>query len=202
MKMKRNTLSYLFTVALLIATATIATAQTSTWKIDPAHSQAEFTIRHMGISNVRGRFGNINGTITIDGKDIAKSSVNATIDVTTVDTGMVQRDNHLKSADFFDVAKFPVMTFASKSVSKSGDDYTVVGDLTMHGVTKSVTLRLDAPTKEQIDADGKSTRRGFSATTTIHRQDFGLVWNVPLKSGDFLLGDDVKITLDIEAQKQ
>ena len=187
---------FLATAALALA-ASAALGQ-ATWKIDPAHSQAEFTIRHMAISNVRGRFTNISGTIVLDNKDLAKSNVQATIDAATVDTGVVQRDGHLKSPDFFDVAKFPTMSFSSKSVTRSGDDYTITGDLTLHGVTKPVVLHLDAPANEQIGPD-KKAHRGFSATTIIHRQDFGLVWNGTLQSGDAVLGDDVKITLDIEA---
>jgi polyisoprenoid-binding protein YceI len=198
--MKLAKLTSFFAGALLAATASLASAQ-STWKIDPAHSQAEFTIRHMAISNVRGRFTNINGTIAFDENDPSKSSVNATVDTTTVDTGVAQRDGHLKSPDFFDVAKFPTMTFVSKSVAKSGDEYLVTGDLTLHGVTRSVVLHLEDPGKEQPGMDGKP-HRGFSASTTIHRQDFGLVWNGTLKSGDTVLSDDVKITLDVEAAKQ
>ena len=187
--------------ALLLALSTLVHAQATTWKIDPAHSQAGFVIRHMGISNVHGRFGNVNGEITLDPRDLTKANVNATIDTTTVDTGTPQRDTHLKSADFFDVTKYPTMTFASRTISHSGDDYTVVGDLTMHGVTKSVILHMDAPSKEQTGMEGK-LHRGFSASTTIHRQDFGLVWNGTLKSGDQMIGDDVKVTLEIEAIKQ
>jgi polyisoprenoid-binding protein YceI len=186
--------------ALVAASAAIASAQSTTWNIDAAHSQAAFTIRHMGISNVNGRFGNVSGTITIDPKDFTKSSVNATIDTTTVDTGVAQRDGHLKSPDFFDAAKYPTMTFVSKSIARSGDGYAVSGDLTIHGVTKPVVLKVDAPEKEQLGPDNK-LHRGFSATTTIHRQDFGLVWNGTLKSGDSMVGDDAKITLDIEAAK-
>ncbi|MBB6142561.1 polyisoprenoid-binding protein YceI [Silvibacterium bohemicum] len=187
--------------AVVFATAASAAQAQSTWKIDPAHSQSEFTVRHMAISNVRGRFTNINGIIIFDEKDLAKSSVNATVDTTTVDTGVAQRDGHLKSPDFFEVAKFPTMSFVSRSVAKSGDDYIVNGDLTLHGITKPVVLRLDDPGKEQLGPDNKP-HRGFSATTTIHRQDFGLVWNGTLKSGDNVLGDDVKITLDIEAAQE
>jgi polyisoprenoid-binding protein YceI len=188
--------------AFLAATSLFAQAETSTWKIDPPHSGAEFSIRHMGLSNVHGKFGNVNGTILLDDKDFTRSSVNATVDVTTVDTGVTKRDDHLKSADFFEVAKYPTMTFVSKKITASGDDYHVIGDLTLHGVTKSVDLTMDKPGKEQIGMDGKSIHRGFSATTTIHRQDFGLVWNGTLKSGDNVLGDDVKVSLDVEAVKQ
>jgi polyisoprenoid-binding protein YceI len=197
MQALRNTA--LFT-ATLILTAAAASAQASKWQIDPAHSEADFTIRHMGISNVHGRFGNVNGTLTLDEKDIAKSDIDATVDVTTVDTGVAQRDTHLKSADFFDATKYPKMTFVGKSLSNANGQLQLTGDLTMHGVTRPVTLALDGPSKEQVDPYGK-TRRAFSATTTIHRQDFGLVWNGNLKSGDTVLGDDVKVELDIELIK-
>jgi polyisoprenoid-binding protein YceI len=186
---------------LLLALSTLAHAQVTTWKIDPAHSQAGFTIRHMGISNVYGRFGNVNGEIKLDPQDLTKASINATVDTTTVDTGVAQRDTHLKSADFFEVTKYPTMTFVSKSISHAGDGYDVVGDLTLHGVTKPVTLHVDEPSKEQTGPDGK-LHRGFSGSTTIHRQDFGLVWNGTLKSGDQMIGDNVKVTLDVEAIKE
>ena len=187
--------------ALLALAASAAHAQATKWQIDPAHSQAEFSIRHMAISNVHGRFGNINGTIVLDEKDITKSSVNAVIDVTTVDTGVAQRDQHLKSPDFFDVAKYPQMTFTSKGLSNANGQLQLTGDLTIHGVTRPVSLALESPGKEQVDPWGK-TRRAFSATTTLHRQDFGLVWNGNLKSGDSVIGDDVKVELDIELIKQ
>lgn len=190
----------LFAAALLTAVAS-ASAQVSKWQIDPAHSEADFTVRHMGISNVHGRFGNLNGTLTLDEKDITKSSVKATVDVTTVDTGVAQRDTHLKSPDFFDSTKYPQMAFVSKSLTSSNGQSQLTGDLTLHGVTKSVTLTLDGPSKEQLDPYGK-IRRAFSATTTIHRQDFGLNWNGNLKSGDTVVGDDVKVELDIELIKQ
>ena len=199
--MKSLKASRIFAAALIAVSVAIASAQTTTWKIDPNHSQAAFTVRHMGISNVNGRFSSISGIITLDEKDLTKSSVNATIDTTTVDTGVAQRDGHLKSPDFFDCAKYPTMAFVSKSIARAGDGYTVTGDLTLHGVTKSVVLNLDAPDKEQLSSDNK-LHRGFSATTTIRRQDFGLVWGGTLKSGDAVVGDNVKITLDIEAVKQ
>lgn len=186
--------------ALMFSGIALAQTQASVWKIDPAHSAAEFSIRHMGLSNVHGRFGGVNGTINIDPADFTKSSVNATVDVTTVDTGVPQRDGHLKSPDFFDTAKFPTMTFASKSIAKSGDGYAVSGDLTMHGITKPVVLEVE-PSKEQVGPEGKP-HRGYDASTMVHRQDFGLVWNGTLKSGDSVLGDDVKITLEVEAVKQ
>jgi len=189
--------------ALAVAGAGIAQAQTSTstWKIDPMHSSADFSVKHLGISNVHGHFGGVAGTVTLDGKDLAKSGVAATIDTTTVDTGNTKRDEHLKSPDFFDVAKFPTMTFVSKSLATEGGAKKLTGDLTLHGVTKSVTLDLDGPSKEQLDPQGKA-HVGFSATTSIHRQDFGLVWGKTLASGDAMVGDDVKVEIDIEAVKQ
>jgi polyisoprenoid-binding protein YceI len=186
--------------SLALTLTCFAHAQASTWKIDPQHAAAEFSIRHMGLSNVHGHFGGVNGEIVLDPTDLSKASVKATVDVTTVDTGVAQRDTHLKSADFFDVAKYPSMTFVSKSVTKDADGYAVAGELTMHGVTKEVVLHMDPPAKEQ--SMGPQARRGFDATTTIHRQDFGLNWNGTLKSGDAMLGDDVKVTLDIEVIKQ
>lgn len=187
--------------ALVAFAAAAASAEATKWQIDPAHSEADFTIKHMGISNVHGRFGNVNGTLSLDDKDITKSDVNATVDITTVDTGVAQRDTHLKSADFFDASKYPTMTFVSKSLSNNNGQLQLNGDLTIHGVTKPVTLALDGPSKEQLDPYGK-IRRGFSATTTIHRQDYGLTWNGNLKSGDAVLADDVKVELDIELIKQ
>ena len=187
--------------AILALTSIAASAQISKWQIDPAHSEADFTVKHMGISNVHGRFGNLNGALDLDEKDITKSSVDATVDITTVDTGVAQRDQHLKSPDFFDATKFPQMTFVGKGLSSSNGQLQLVGALPMHGVTKPVTLALDGPSKEQADPYGK-IRRAFSATTVIHRQDYGLVWNGNLKSGDAVLGDDVKVELDIELIKQ
>lgn len=192
--------SAIFAGVLTLVTAA-ASAQVSKWQIDPAHSEADFTIKHMGISNVHGRFGSVNGTLALDEKDIARSNVNATIDVTSVDTGVAQRDQHLKSPDFFDVAKFPQMTFVSKGLSNVNGQLQLNGDLTIHGVTKPVALALEGPSKEQLDPYGK-IRRAFSGTTTIHRQDFGLTWNGNLKSGDSVVGDDVKVELDIELIKQ
>lgn len=187
------------TVLALAVGAGAMSAQTRDWKIDPAHSEADFSIKHMSISTVHGTFRGVAGVIKYDPADVAKSGVEATIDVSSVDTGVAPRDGHLKSPDFFDVAKFPTMTFKSTSVTKAGDHYDATGDLTLHGVTKKVVLRLDNPGKEEPGMDGKSVHRGFSATTTINRKDFGLTWNGKLKTGDMVVGDEVKIELDIEA---
>jgi polyisoprenoid-binding protein YceI len=190
----------LFAALVLASASSVLQAQDATYKIDKAHSEADFAIRHMAISTVHGHFGNISGTVLYDDKDVARSAVDATIDVSTVDTGVAQRDTHLKSADFFDATKYPTMTFKSTSVTRTSDGLDVLGNLTLHGVTRPVTLHVTA-SREQTGMDGKTMVRGFEATTTLHRQDFGLVWNGTLKSGDNVLGDDVKIDISIEAGK-
>jgi len=199
MQMKLSSvLGWVLTAGMAVG---IAGAQTTTWTIDPAHSEADFAVKHMGISTVHGRFGNINGTLKWDGADLSKASVTATVDTTTVDTGVAQRDTHLKSADFFEVAKYPAMNFVGKQFKKTNGKLQVTGDLTIHGVTRSVTLDVDGPSKEQADPYGR-TRVGASMTTTVHRQDFGLVWQGSLKSGDVVVGDDIKVELDVEFIKQ
>jgi len=174
-------------------------AQTTQWKVDPAHSEADFAIKHMAISTVHGSFHGISGVIAFDPADVAKSSVEATIPIATVDTGVTGRDTDLKSPRFFDATQFPTMTFKSTSVRKAGDHYDVAGNLTMHGVTKQVVLNLQDLGKAQAGMDGKSVHRGFTATTTINRQDFGLAFNGMLKSGDAVLSDEVRIEIDIDA---
>jgi polyisoprenoid-binding protein YceI len=194
----------IFSAAILagaLLSGVTALAQKTTYAIDPAHSEVTFGIRHMAISTVHGRFGIKDGLIELDPNNIANSSVVATIDVESVDTGVAQRDGHLKSPDFFDTGKFPTATFKSTKVVAAGDGYDVTGDLNLHGVTKPVTLHLDAPSKEQM-GPGNKARRGFTATTTLHRQDFGLTWNKPLSGGDMMLGDDVKMEFDIEAAQK
>ncbi|MGA7155949.1 MAG: YceI family protein [Acidobacteriaceae bacterium] len=191
-----------WTAAAVLALGTgVMVAQTTQWKIDPMHSEADFAIKHMAISTVHGSFHGLAGVITFDPMDVAKSSVEATIPVVTVDTGVAPRDNDLKSARFFDAAQFPTMTFKSTSVRKDGDHYDVTGNLTMHGVTKQVVLNLEDPGKPQVGMDGKSIHRGFMATTTINRQDFGLKFNGLLKSGDEVLGDEIRIEIDIDGAK-
>ena len=187
--------------AIVLAVGAGSMSAQTTWSIDAKHSEADFAIKHMAISTVHGSFRGVAGTVTLDEKNLTKSSVEATIDITTVDTGVAQRDGHLKSPDFFDAAKFPSMTFKSTGVTKAGDHYDVAGLLTLHGVTKPVVLALETPGAAQ-SMDGKSLHHGFTATTTINRQDFGLTWNGTLKSGDSVLGNDVKIELNIEAVQQ
>ena len=186
--------SLLGTLALA---APLALAQTSTWVPDKAHSSVDFSILHMSLSQVRGHFGNIGGKIVWNEGDITKSTVNVTIDVTTVDTGVAPRDADLKSDHFFDVAQFPTATFASTSVSKSGDGLTVAGNLTLHGVTKPVVLQVDGP-RGPLPGMDKKPHAGFSATTTVKRTDFGIGTKYPPS----MVGDDVKLTIDLDMAKQ
>ena len=188
-------------ISLTALLATPAFAQTSTWNIDTAHSAAQFTVRHMGISNANGNFTKTSGTVQLDEKDITKSPVEATIDVASIDTRVADRDNDLKSDHFFDVAKFPTITFKSKKIAKNGDKLSVIGDLTMHGVTREVTLESDGLTAAVADPWG-NTRRGFSAATKVNRQDFGVKWGETLAGGELVVDDEVKISLDIELEKK
>ena len=180
---------------------TSAFAETSTWNIDTAHSAAQFTVRHMGISNVNGNFTKTSGTVQLDDADITKSSVDAVIDAASIDTRVPDRDTDLKSDHFLDVAKFPTLTFKSKKIVKNGDKLTVIGDLTIHGVTKEVTLDSDGLTPTVTDPWGNS-RCGLSATTKINRQDYGVKWQGTLAGGELVVADEVKISLDIETTKK
>jgi polyisoprenoid-binding protein YceI len=189
--------SILRAAVLLMAAALPCAAQVSTWQIDPAHSAAQFSVRHMMISTVRGEFQKLSGTVQIDDKDITKSSVEVIIDATTVDTRVAQRDADLKSPNFLDVANFPTITFKSKSVSKAGDGgLKVTGDLTIHGVTKEVVLDVEGPTP--VVKMGNNLRRGASATTKINRKDFGITWSRTLDGGGMVVSEEVNITLDVE----
>ena len=183
-------------VLFLLATIS-AFGQTATWNIDPAHSTAQFTVRHMGISNVTGNFTKVSGTVALDEKDITHSQASASIDVNSVDTRVEMRDKDLRSPNFFEVEKYPTMEFKSKSIRKNGDKLQMVGDLTIHGTTREVTLDVDGPTAEIADPWGNA-RRGLSATTTINRKDFGLTYNNLLKTGEAAVGDTVKIQIDVE----
>ena len=172
----------------------------TTWKIDPAHSSAHFVVRHMMITNVRGSFSGVQGTVVYDPADLGSSSVDVTIDKSTLNTGDANRDTHVKSADFLDVEKHPKIMFKSKKITRDGDDLKVIGDLTVHGVTKEVGLTVDGPTEEQKDPYG-NIRVGASATTKIKRSDYGLTWNAALETGGIMLGDDLKIELDVSLIK-
>lgn len=172
-------------------------AQTSTWSIDSAHSEIDFTVRHMTISNVHGQFGGIKGTIVRNTSDLSKSTVSVTIDVASIDTGVSSRDTDLKSANFFDVAQFPTATFASTSVSGSGTHLTVNGNLTLHGVTHPIQLEVDGPSGTIQGMDHKP-HTGYSATATINRKDFGIGAKYP----DSIVGEQIKLTIDLEAAEQ
>jgi len=174
------------------------TAATTTWNIDPAHSAAEFKVKHMMISNVKGKFTELSGVLSLDEADVTKSAIEASIPINTISTGDEQRDGHLKSADFFDAEKFPTMTFKSAKVtSASGGEFTVTGDLALHGVTKPVTFDVEGLSRPAKDPWG-NLRIGLSATVKINRKDFGLIWNSALETGGVLVGEDISITLDVE----
>lgn len=193
--MKRIIASIAATIALTLPLV----ASASTWNIDPDHSNIGFKVKHMMVSNVKGSFEKHTGVIEIDDKDITKSKVQVSIDTASINTNIQKRDDHLRSVDFFDVAKYPTMTFVSKKVAKAGKDkLKVTGDLTLHGVTKQVVLDVEGPTQESKDPWG-NIRKGITATTKINRKDFGLVWNAALETGGVAVGEEVTITLEIEA---
>lgn len=174
----------------------------STYQIDSAHTHAQFKVRHLIVSNVKGDFDKVTGTVVLDDDNPSASSINITVDVASISTREPQRDAHLKSADFFDVEKFPTMTFVSKEVVKSGDEsYEVVGDLTIHGVTKTIDLDVEDVTPEVKDPFGL-LRRGASAKAAIMRSDFGLKYNSILEAGGVAISDEVHITIDTEFTRQ
>ena len=171
------------------------------WNIDPAHSNAEFKVKHMMISNVKGSFSGITGTLVEDPADPSLNRIDASIDISTVNTGDQKRDEHLKSSDFFHHEQHPQMTFKSTKVEKNGDEeYTVTGDLTIRGITKPVVFAVEGPSQPAKDPWG-NTRIGLSATTKINRKEFGLNWNAALESGGILVGEDVHISLDVQLIK-
>ena len=170
----------------------------ATYQIDSQHTGAHFKVRHMMISNVKGEFSRITGSVEFDPSNLAASHVEATIDSATVNTREPQRDSHLKSPDFLDVSRYPKITFRSTKIVSAGEDsFEVIGELTIRGVTREVTLQVESVTPEIKDPDGM-LRLGASATTRIARKDFGLTWNAVLESGGFLVGDEVDITIDVE----
>lgn len=183
--------------ATILALAALAArpAAATTYGIDKGHSNVDFTIRHL-VGNVRGAFSDFDGTIVMDA-DPAKSSVEFTIQAKSIDTGNEQRDNHLRSADFFDVEKFPTLTFKSSAIKKTGDNaYQVTGTLTMRGVAKEITLPVTY--LGEVKDPWGNTKAGFSTTTSLNRKDFGVSWNKTLDQGGFLLGDDVKVEINLE----
>jgi len=183
--------------------STLATPQTSTttWSIDPSHSVAEFKVKHMMISNVKGQFAKVSGTLSLDESELANSRVETVIEASSIETRDAQRDTHLKSADFLDVEKFPTLSFKSTRITIVRDgELAVAGDLTIRGVTRNVTFTVEGPTPPAKDPWG-NTRVAVSATTKINRKDFGLTWNAALETGGILVGDEVTITLDVQFLK-
>jgi polyisoprenoid-binding protein YceI len=177
------------------------TATTTAWNIDPAHSVAEFKVKHMMIANVKGQFPKVSGVLTLDESDLTRSHVDAVIEAASIETRDAQRDTHLKSEDFLHVEKFPTLTFKSTRISLVRDgELAVEGDLTIRGVTRKVVFSVDGPTPPTKDPWG-NTRVAVSATTKINRKDYGLTWNAALETGGILVGDEVTITLDVEFVK-
>lgn len=177
------------------------TAATTTWNIDPVHTVAEFKVKHLMISNVKGQFTGVSGALTLNDADLTLSRVEATIDAASINTREPQRDTHLKSPDFFDVEKYPTLSFKSTHVSRNADgELQVAGDLTIHGVTRNVTFEVEGPTPQQKDPWG-NTRVGLSATTKINRKDFGLTWSPVLETGGLMVGEEVTLTLEVEFVK-
>ena len=184
-----------------MSTLAVPQTTTTTWNIDPVHSVAEFKVKHMMISNVKGQFTGVKGELVLDGADLVNSRAEAHIDAASINTRDVQRDAHLKSADFFDVEKFPTLSFRSRRVNRVGEgELAVAGDLTIHGVTREVVFTVEGPSAPAKDPWG-NTRVGLAATTRINRKDFGLTWNAALETGGILVGDDVTITLDVQFVK-
>jgi len=173
----------------------------STWNIDPTHSIAEFKVKHMMISNVKGHFSKVTGSLTLDESDPARSQVQAVIDAASIETRDPQRDAHLKSADFLDVDKFPTLTFKSTRINiVHAGGLVVEGELTIHGITRMANFTVEGPTPPAKDPWG-NTRVAVAATTHVNRKDFGLVWNAPLEAGGILVGEEIAITLDVEFVK-
>lgn len=188
--------------AALFALALPQLASAAAWEIDASHSAAQFSVRHLMVSNVRGSLGAVKGTVNWDGKDASKASVEATIDVSGINTGDGKRDGHLKSPDFFDVAKYPTITFKSTKVAAAGaGKLKVTGDLTLHGVTKQVVLDVEGPAAEVKDPWG-NIKSGAVATTKLNRKDFGLGWNKVLETGGVAVGEEVAVIIDLELQQK
>jgi polyisoprenoid-binding protein YceI len=186
---------------LVVMTAAIAAvpgyALAAEYVIDPAHTSAMFAVKHLMVTTVRGRFGKVQGKMNLDENDITRSSVTAVIDAASIDTDEPKRDEHLRSPDFFDVQKYPTLTFKSTKVQRTKNGLKVTGDLTIRDVTRPVILDVEGPTKPVKDPYG-NVKIGASAITRVNRQDFGLKWNAPMEAGGVVVGDDVRITLDLE----
>lgn len=200
--MRKSVSRILLLAGVALALALPALAASTTWQIDTQHASAQFAVKHLMISTVKGEFHGVSGTVVWDDKDPSKSAVDVTIDTTTVDTREPKRDEHLKSDAFFDVAKYPKITFKSKKVEQAGaGKLKITGDLTIRDVTKEVVLDVEGPAAPIKDPWG-NTRTAATATTRVNRQDFGVKWNSPMEGGGVVVGDDVDITLDLEMIKQ
>lgn len=186
-------------VSALLLTSSFAFA--STWDIDSSHAAANFSVRHLMVSDVKGTLGKVTGKVELDDKDVTKSKIEATIDVAGLNTREQKRDDHLRSKDFFEVEKFPTITFTSTKIEKAADGLKVTGDLTIHGVKKSVTLDTQVSNEVKHPFTGAGVR-GVTATTKINRKDFGLTWNKALEAGGVLVGDEVAIAIEAELVKQ
>jgi len=192
---------YLTSVAVLLSMLPAA-SPAGTWELDPAHTSVQFKVRHMMVSNVRGDFEKVSGDITYDEDDISRSSANITIDANSINTRVAKRDKHLKSQDFLDAEKYPLLVFRSKRVERAGEGkLKVTGDLTIRGVTREVVLDVEGPTPPVKDLQGKM-RVGGTASTTINRKDFGLTWNKAIETGGVVVGNEVEITIDIELVRE
>lgn len=179
---------------------TAGSAAADTWKVDPSHSDVGFSVRHMMISNTKGEFKKVDGSADIDEKNLTKSQVKMEIDVASIDTDDEKRDQHLVSPDFFDAAKYPKITFESTKITKAGKGFKVTGNLTMHGVTKPVTL--SATLSPVVKSPYGTMNRGVSVTGSVNRKDFGMTWNKALDAGGVAVGDEVKLDVELELIKQ
>jgi len=180
-----------------MSSVTTPATSATVWDIDPVHTGVHFSVKHLMVATVRGEFGKIAGTVTLDPRDISRSSIVASIDAASISTREPQRDAHLQSPDFLDVEKYPTIEFRSTRLARTADGFDVSGELTIRGVTRPVVLKVETSDTELRDPFG-NLKRGASATAKINRKDFGLVWNVGLESGGFLVGDEVKIEIDVE----
>ena len=187
---------------IVVALGLPSLARAATWNLDPAHTSVQFSVRHLMVSTVRGAFAKVTGTAQVDEKDLTRTKIQATIDAASIDTRVEKRDAHLKSPDFLDVAKYPTITFVSKKIEQvDPGHFKVTGDLTLHGVTREVSLNVEGPTPEIKDPQGE-VRAGAQATTKINRKDFGVTWNLALEAGGVAVSDEVTITIDVEATKE
>lgn len=201
-KMSQSLAKLVLAATIAVTLAVPSPAATTTWQIDPAHTAAGFSVKHMMIATVRGQFKGVTGTVNWDDQDISNSIVDVTIDASTVDTGEPKRDADLKSANFFDVANYPTITFKSTKIERvSAAKMKVTGNLTIHGVTKPVVLDVEGPSGAIKDPYGK-TRVALNAATTVNRMDYGVKWNAKMDGGGIVVSDDVNINIDLEMIKK